>query len=49
MSYRAGETTDTMIADLSVAWKTDYLKTGIAGIEHAIKSNRLKQIEKEIK
>ncbi len=49
MSNRAGETTDTMIADLSVAWKTDFIKTGIAGIEHAIKINRLKQIEKEIK
>lgn len=49
MSHRAGETADTMIADLSVAWNTDYIKTGIAGVEHAIKVNRLKQIEKEIK
>ncbi len=49
MSHRAGETTDTMIADLSVGWKCDFIKTGIAGIEHGIKSNRLKQIEKEIK
>lgn len=49
MGHRAGETTDTMIADLSVAWKCDFIKTGIGGIEHAIKINRLKQIDKEIK
>ncbi len=49
MSYRAGETTDTIIADLGVAWRSDFIKVGIGGIEHAIKLNRLKQIEKEIK
>ena len=49
LSHRAGETVDTMLSDLSVAWNCDYIKTGIAGIEHAIKLNRLNQIEKEIK
>ncbi len=49
ISSRAGETADTMISDLGVAWDVDYIKTGIAIIEHAIKLNRLKQIEKEIK
>ena len=49
MSHRAGETVDTMISDLSVAWNCDFIKSGIVGIEHAIKINRLKQIEKEIR
>lgn len=49
MSYRGGETTDTIMSDLSVAWRSDFIKVGISSIEHAIKLNRLKQIEKEIK
>ena len=49
MSHRAGETTDDLIADLSVAWKTNYIKTGITGKENGSKIKRLKAIENDIK
>ena len=48
MSHRSGETDDPMIADLSVAWKTQYIKTGIVGKFNTPKIKRLKEIEKAI-
>ena len=49
MSYRAGETQDPMISDLSVAFNTQYIKTGISGKHNTSKIGRLKEIEREIK
>jgi enolase len=46
ISHRSGETLDTTIADLSAAWKTDFIKTGIFGKEREAKLNRLIEIEK---
>jgi len=46
ISHRSGETTDTTIADLAAAWKTDYIKTGVHGKEREAKLNRLIKIEK---
>ena len=48
MSHRSGETDDSMIADLSAAWKTQYIKTGIVGKFNTPKIKRLKEIEKSI-
>ena len=45
-SHRSGETLDTTIADLALAWKADFIKTGIFGKEREAKLNRLIQIEK---
>ena len=49
MSHRSGETNDPLIADLSVAWKTSFIKTGIVGEGNAAKLKRLKEIEASIK
>lgn len=46
ISHRSGETLDTTIADLAVAWKADYIKTGIYGKEREAKLNRLVEIER---
>lgn len=49
MSHRSGETEDTMIADLSVALNTGYIKTGApCRGERTAKYNRLLKIEEEI-
>jgi len=46
MSHRSGETEDTTIADLSVAWNTGQIKTGApARSERVAKYNRLLRIE----
>ena len=49
LSHRGGETMDTMISELAVAWNLPFIKCGISGKERLIKINRLKEIEKEIK
>ena len=50
MSHRSGETEDTVIADLSVAFGTPYVKMGApARGERTAKYNRLMKIEEEIK
>jgi len=46
ISHRSGETLDTTIADLAVAWKADFIKTGIFGAEREAKLNRLVEIER---
>ncbi len=48
ISHRSGETTDTTIADLAAAWKTDFIKTGVFGREREVKLNRLIHIEKSV-
>ena len=49
LSHRSGETEDTTIADLAVAWNTGYIKTGApARGERTAKYNRLMQIEEEL-
>jgi len=48
ISHRSGETMDSTIADLAVAWNIPYIKTGIYGKERKAKLLRLKQIEQEI-
>lgn len=48
-SHRSGETMDSTISDLAVAWKADFIKTGIFGKEREIKLNRIVQIEKSIR
>jgi len=48
ISHRSGETDDATIADLAVAWKADFIKTGIYGYEREAKLNRLIEIEKQI-
>lgn len=45
-SHRSGETLDSTIADLSIAWKADFIKTGIFGKEREVKLKRLVEIEK---
>jgi len=46
MSHRSGETEDTTIADLSVAWNVGQIKTGApARSERVAKYNRLLRIE----
>jgi enolase len=45
ISHRSGETMDTMIADLAVAWEIPYIKTGIHGKERECKLQRLADIE----
>jgi len=49
ISHRGGETMDTMISELSVAWNVPFIKCGISGKERLRKINRLKEIEREIK
>ncbi len=45
ISHRSGETHDTAIADLAVAFETDYIKCGIATSWREAKLNRLVSIE----
>jgi enolase len=49
MSHRSGETEDTSIADLAVAWATGQIKTGApARGERTAKYNRLLRIEEAL-
>ena len=49
MSHRSGETEDTTIADLSVAWNCGQIKTGAPSRgERTAKFNRLLRIEREL-
>ena len=49
MSHRSGETEDTTIADLAVAWDVRQIKTGApARSERVSKYNRLLRIESEL-
>jgi enolase len=49
MSHRSGETEDTTIADLAVAWNTGQIKTGsLCRTDRAAKYNQLLRIEKEL-
>jgi len=49
MSHRSGETEDTTIADLAVAFGTDQIKTGsMSRSERTAKYNRLLEIEAEL-
>ena len=49
MSHRSGETEDTSIADLSVGWSCEQIKTGsLARGERTAKYNRLLYIEDEL-
>ena len=49
MSHRSGETEDSIIADLAVAFETPYVKMGApARSERCAKYNRLMKIESEI-
>ena len=49
MSHRSGETEDTTIADLAVAWDVGQIKTGApARSERVAKYNRLLRIETEL-
>jgi len=49
MSHRSGETEDTAIADLAVAWDVRQIKTGApARSERVAKYNRLLRIESEL-
>ncbi len=48
ISHRSGETMDTMISDLAVAWEIPYIKTGIHGKERECKLQRLVEIEGQI-
>lgn len=50
MSHRSGETEDTTIADLAVAWNTGQIKTGApCRSDRVAKYNRLLRIEEELK
>ena len=48
ISHRSGETNDTTIAHLAVAWDLPFIKCGISGKERVVKINELKNIEKQI-
>lgn len=49
ISHRSGETSDTFIADLSVAVAADFIKTGsLSRSERVAKYNRLMEIEDEL-
>lgn len=49
MSHRSGETEDTTIADLAVAWNTGQIKTGApCRSDRVAKYNRLLRIEEEL-
>ena len=49
LSHRSGDTEDTSIADLSVAWGTEQIKTGsVSRGERTAKYNRLLRIEEEL-
>ena len=47
-SHRSGETEDTIIVDLALAWKADFIKTGIFGKEREVKLKRLEEIEESL-
>ena len=49
ISHRSGETSDSAIADLAVAWGIPMIKTGIIGRERLAKLHRLLRIEREIR
>lgn len=49
MSHRSGETNDTTISHLAVAWEMPYIKCGIYGKERVVKINELKNIEKQLR
>ncbi len=49
ISHRSGETLDSSISHLAVAWKIPYIKTGIYGKERESKLKELLKIENEIK
>ncbi|MBT3323916.1 hypothetical protein HN681_00045 [archaeon] len=49
ISHRSGETLDSSISHLAVAWKIPYIKTGIFGKERESKLKELLKIENEIK
>jgi enolase len=46
ISHRSGETLDTTISDLAVAWKADFIKCGTFGKEREAKLKRIIDIEK---
>jgi len=48
ISHRSGETMDSTISDLAVAWQIPIIKTGILGKERFAKLNRLLRIERAI-
>ena len=49
ISHRSGETEDTTIADLAVAWNTGQIKTGApCRSDRVAKYNRLLRIEEEL-
>jgi len=49
MSHRSGETEDTTIADLAVAYETGQIKTGApARSDRVAKYNQLLRIEEEL-
>ena len=49
LSHRSGDTEDTSIADLSVAWGTEQIKTGsVSRAERTAKYNRLLRIEEDL-
>ena len=49
LSHRSGETEDTIIADLAVAWGAEQIKTGgLCRGERTAKYNRLLRIEEEL-
>lgn len=49
ISHRSGETMDTIISHLAVAWEIPYIKCGIYGKERKAKIDELIKIEQEIK
>jgi len=49
ISHRSGETSDSTIADLAVAWDIPIIKTGIIGKERLAKLHRLLRIEREMR
>jgi enolase len=48
ISHRSGETTDTTIAHLGVAFDSHAIKTGIMGGERIAKLNELVRISEEL-
>ena len=50
ISHRSGETEDTMIADMSVAWSLGQIKTGsLCRTDRICKYNQLIRIEEQLK
>ena len=50
VSHRSGETEDTSIVDLAIAWKAQQIKTGsVCRGERVIKYNRFLRIEEQLK